>query len=87
LSLNQRGRWVQYFYTKRSSLTYSFKHLNNEERFHFSDALFSHLVGSRWGLLWWQIRCVHGRRSVGCASHGSKSEILAKLADDVGFAR
>ena len=30
---------------------------------------------SRWGLLWWQIRCVEGRRSVRCASQRSKSEI------------
>jgi hypothetical protein len=26
----------------------------------------------RWGLLWWQIRCVHGRRSIRCTSQRSK---------------
>jgi hypothetical protein len=29
----------------------------------------------RWGLFWWQIRSVHVRRSVRCASRGSKSQI------------
>ena len=30
---------------------------------------------SRWGLLWWRIRCVEGRRSVRCANQRFKSEI------------
>jgi hypothetical protein len=29
-------------------------------------------------LLWWQVRCVQGRRSVGCASQRSKSGIPVK---------
>jgi transcriptional regulator with XRE-family HTH domain len=30
------------------------------------------------GLLWWQVRCVQGRRSVRCTSQRSKSEIPVK---------
>ena len=33
---------------------------------------------SRWGLLWWQIRRVEGRRSIRCASQRSKSGIRVR---------
>jgi hypothetical protein len=34
--------------------------------------LWATLLRSRWGLLWWQVRCVPGRRRVRCASWTSK---------------
>jgi hypothetical protein len=38
---------------------------------------------SRWGLLWWRIRCVEDRRSVRCASLRSKPEIPDKTTTTV----
>ena len=32
-----------------------------------------------WGLLWWQFRCVEGRRSVRCASQRIETEIPVQL--------